>query len=292
MVLFGAFLLASSAHAVELVDDAGNHIDIPAGQPTVIALAPHLAELVFAIGAGEQLVGTVEWSNYPHAAKAVPRVGDAFRIDYEQVLGMQPDIVLAWASGTPRGVIERLQDFDIPVAVLAPTSLASIAEHVEWLGKALGHEQRATTVAEEFRQGLAMLRGKYADRPAVSVFYQISSQPLFTVNGDHPISEMIRVCGGRNVFSDLSSLAPAVTLEAVLGRDPEAIVMGESADENGAVERWRQWPDLAAVRHDNLLLINAEVLARSTPRILEGGRQLCRALDEARTRTGSGQVTD
>lgn len=280
-----------SANAAELIDDAGNRIEIPTGQPVVVTLAPHLAEIVFAIGAGEQLAGTVEWSNYPEAAKAVPRVGDAFRIDYERLMSLRPDIVLAWGSGTPQGVIERLASFGIPVAVLQPTSLASIARHVEWLGELLGRQQQAAAVASSFRQGMARLRDEYADKPVVRVFYQVTAKPLYTVNGQHPISEMIRICGGRNVFGDLSSLASAVSLEAVLGRNPEAIVMGEFAEESGNFERWRKWPELAAVRHDNLLLINAEVLARSTPRMLEGGKQLCRALDAARARITAGNVS-
>lgn len=276
--------LSCSLHAAELVDDDGRKIRIAAEKPRVIALAPHLAELVFTLDAGDQLVGTVEWSNFPDAAKEVPRIGDAFRIDYERVLGLQPDLVLAWGGGTPKGVIARLRELGQTVAVLTPDTLESIGRHVEWLGMALGKQETAAEVAREFRDGIAQLRHRYEGSKAITVFYQISAQPLFTVNGEHVISEALRLCGGRNVFSDLDTLAPAVTLEAVLGRDPEAIVMGKSAAENGNVERWKQWPGLAAVKYHNLLGVDAEVLARATPRMLQGVRELCSSLEDARER--------
>lgn len=270
--------------AVDLVDDEGTQIRITSDHPTVVTLAPHLAELVFAINADEQLVGTVEWSNFPDAARDVPRIGDAFRIDFERVLGMQPDLVLAWGGGTPRGVIARLRELGLSVAVLTPDNLESVSRHVKWLGKALDRNVVAEKVAEAYREEITGLRARYADRPAVTVFYQISSQPLFTINGDHVISEVINLCGGRNVFADQDTLAPAVTLEAVLGRDPEVIVMGLPESGKQKVDRWRKWPELSAVRYDNLVHVDAEVLARATPRLARGAHELCEQLEGARGR--------
>lgn len=282
-----ALLLLPAAAAAELVDDTGSRIQLDADQPRVVTLAPHLAELVFAIGAGPQLAGTVEWSNHPEAAQAVPRIGDAFRIDYERVMELQPGLVLAWGGGTPTAVIERLRELGLVVAVLEPTTLDSIAGHLQWLGRALGHVDAGRQQAAAFREELQALRDAYAGREPLRVFYQVSSRPLYTVNGRHTISEMLRVCGASNIFSELDKLAPAVTLEAVLGRNPQAIVAGSYALESGGLERWREWQEIAAVRAGNLMAVDAEVLARATPRMLQAGADLCRQLDAARERIRS-----
>src|SRR5690606_22402891 len=152
-------------------------------------------------------VGTVEWSDHPPAARDVPRVGDGFRIDAERVVAMRPQLVIAWGGGTPQASIEQLRDLGIPVAVLTPRDLASIPRHIEWLGHATGRITHARELAERFRADLRALRATYAQRAPVRVFYQIQVQPLFTVGAGHTITELIEICGGRNVFDDLDARA-------------------------------------------------------------------------------------
>jgi len=248
----------------------------------IVTLAPNLAELVYAAGAGEQLVGVVQYSDYPSAVGALPRVGDAFRIDYEALRLLRPDVVLAWASGTPRGVIDKLHQLDYRVVELDAQTLDGIADELEQIGVIAGTRSLANAAAQAFRDGVVELRAgvKSAGRPRV--FYQISAAPYYTVSGQHVISELIELCGGENVFAALPELAPSVSLEAVLRANPDVILAATTDGDDKWQAVWQRWSFVTAVRKRALYSVNANWVSRSTPRILAAGRQICGALQAAR----------
>ncbi|NIR60472.1 MAG: cobalamin-binding protein, partial [Gammaproteobacteria bacterium] len=232
---------------------------------------------------GERIVGTVHHSDYPPVARFIPRVGGYDNLDLERIVALEPDLVIAWKSGNTPGEVARLERLGLPVYYSEPRTLDDIARALERLGELAGTAERARAAAQEFRAHRRVLERRYAGRPPVSVFYQIWHSPLMTVNGEHVISDVIRLCGGRNVFADLSSLSPTVSIEAVLAADPEAVVasgMGEERPE--WLDEWRGWPGLAAVEHGNLFFIPPDLLQRHGPRILQGAERLCRRLERAR----------
>lgn len=284
ILLFAVCLWPLVAAAnLQVTDDSGQKLTLKAPAEKVVALAPHITELVFDAGAGDTLVGVSAYSDFPEQAKTLPVVGDANHFDVERIAALKPDLVLAWGSGTPQAAIERLRDLDIPVAVIEASDLSDVARELGMIGKLTGHEQSALKAAKDYLDGLGDLRKQYAGRPPISVFFQISRHPLFTVNGKHPISQAIKLCGGRNVFANLDTLAPSVSLEAVLKRNPEVIVAAGSASKDAhAMLRWLRWTDLAAAQYTNLYLIDGDLISRSTPRMLKGMTKLCADLDEAR----------
>lgn len=282
LLLLALFCAFPASAMPELVDDEGHAIGLEKPAQRIITLAPHLAELVFAAGAGEHIIATVEWSDYPAEAVELPRVGDSFRVDMERVISLNPDIVLAWGSGTPQETVNGLRTLGLKVAVLQPTDLESIARQMEWVGRLTGEMDAAEAAAENFRVRRDALAKEFSGRATVSVFYQISSQPLYTVSDAHSISALIRLCGGRNVFAELEQVAPAVSREAVLARNPEAVVAGKYSATVESLEEWREWPELAATRMNNLFTVPAELVARATPRILDGAEILCERLETAR----------
>lgn len=253
----------------------------------IVSLAPHLTELAYSAGAGAKLVGAVEHSNYPSAARALPRIGDAFRFDFERIATLEPDLVLAWRTGTPVQAIERLDALGFRTEVVGTARLVDIAAALRRIGVLAGTEAAAERAAADFENALASLVERNAGAREVSVFYQISLEPLFTVNDQHLISELLRACGGRNVFADAGDLAPVVGIEAVLARDPEVII---AAREGGAeeLEFWRRWQDLAAVRGNNLFAVDADLVARATTRSLAGAGEICRVLEQARRKPAPG----
>jgi iron complex transport system substrate-binding protein len=264
----GAGLLALAATAAQ-----------PAA-PRIVSLAPHVTELIHAAGAGASLVGVSEFSDYPAAALALPRVGDAFRLDYERIVSLRPDFVVAWESGTPAGAIERLEALGVRVVVLRVQTLDDISAALVELGQLAGTAGVAGAEADRLRQGFAGLRQQYAGRSTVRVFVQLDDTPLFTVTGRHLISEMVELCGGSNVFADLPGLAPAVDLEAVIAADPELILYlghGDAPD-----RRWREWPQLSAVRLDSIGKVSPDLVSRATPRALDGAREVCKAIQKTR----------
>lgn len=284
-ILLPGLALAGVAHAdISLKDDTGQEVRLKAPAKRIVALAPHIAESLYAAGAGEKLVGTVEYSDYPPEAKKVARVGGYSRIDLEAVAALRPDLVLAWESGNNMTQIAKLRALGLTVYVAQPNRMENVADQLERLGQLAGTEAVARPAAERFRQRLENLRKANASKPKVRVFYQIWKTPLMTVGGPQIISDAIKLCGGENVFGQLGKMAPTVSVEAVLEADPEAIVatgMGDSKPE--WLHDWDKWTKLTAVKRNNLFHINPDIMQRHTPRILDGTEKLCAHLDVARS---------
>lgn len=257
----------------------------PAAHPAqrIVSLAPNLTELVYSAGAGDRMVGADAYSDYPAEARALPRIGDAFQVDYERVLALHPDLVLVWETGTPEPVIAKLQQLGLHVERIGTARLEDIAAALRRIGALAGTETQAGTAAGEFTTAVAELRRRHQHDAPVSVFYQIQAAPLFTVNGEHLISDILNVCGGRNIFAGLNQLAPPVSVEAVLERNPQVIIAGsDSARDDDPLAQWRRWPHLDAVRYHNLYFVSADRIARATPRVVAGTEQVCKLLTEAR----------
>ena len=247
-----------------------------AEKPRVIALAPHLAELVFAAGAGETLVATVVWSDYPEAAAALPRIGDAFRLDLERIVGLDVDIALAWEGGTPPAAAERLAALGIEVIWIRTRSLAEIGNALIELGERLGQPEHGQAAAADFQAALQSRPAASADS-LIPTFYQVSERPLFTLGGRHIINEILTRCGARNVFADLDVTASAVDREAVLARQPRLILAGQDGSQVDPLALWQR--DRDALPEDlRLLEVDPDILIRPTPRIVAGIDQLCAAL--------------
>ncbi|HEY7841513.1 MAG TPA: cobalamin-binding protein [Gammaproteobacteria bacterium] len=277
-------LFTSIAHAgLAVVDDAGRSVRVDRPAARIVSLAPHATEQVFTAGAGAALVGTVQWSDYPEAARELPRVGDTWNLDLEGIVALRPDLIVAWRSGNSPGAVERLEALGFTVFLSEPASLEAIATGIRRLGVLAGTTETATRAEAAFLDQLARLRAEYAGRRVLRVFYQVWHEPTYTVNGDHLISRIIEMCGGTNVFAGLGALSPRISAEAVLAADPEVIVAsGADAARPPWLDTWREWPELAAVRDDQLHHIPPDLIQRHTARILDGTRQMCRILDGAR----------
>ena len=254
-----------------------------ADRPRIVSLAPHLTEIAYAAGAGPALVGAVEYSDYPEAARALPRVGDAWRVDVERVLSLRPDLVLAWASGTPAATIERLESLGLRVVTVPTFRLADVPAALRLVGELAGTPVAAAAAAARFTDEVSGLRERHAGARVVTVFVQIDDEPLFTVNDRHVISEIVALCGGRNVFGGLPAIAPQVDVEAVLARDPQVILDADDTVADAGA-RWRRWRGLAAVQAGTIYSVPSDTVARATPRLVGGVAAVCAALEDARHR--------
>ena len=247
----------------------------------IVALSPHLAELVFAIGAGKRLIGVSAYTDFPEAATELPVVGDAFMLDLERLAVLQPDLLLAWQGGTPAHVIDELQSREYRVEIIRTMSLDDVPLALRRIGVLTGSEKEANFVADTFVDGLNSLEESASDAAPLRVFYQVDKRPLYTINGEHYVSQLIELCGGKNIFADLGKLAPLIGVEAVLERDPEVMLAGEDAGPD-AFSEWQRWPGIAANRYGNRFLMPAAEIGRATPRLLTAGAAICSALDESR----------
>ncbi len=283
LALLFLVVIAVPAHAITVQDFSGREVTLAQPAERIVALAPHIVENLYSAGAGDKLVGIVSYSNFPDEAKNVPEVGTYNAFSLEQVLALQPDLVVMWGSGNGMQTLPQFETLGIPVYVSELRQLSDVPKSIRNLSQLAGTPTIGEAEASRIEAELSILKRRYKERRSLSVLYQIWNDPLQTVNGEHLISEIISLCGGYNVFGDASSLAPRISIESVLLRDPDAIVasgMGEARPE--WLDEWRAYPSLTAVADNALFVVNPDHLQRPSARIVLGARSLCQQLDQIR----------
>ena len=274
---------SDAAAAISVTDYTGNTVSLPHPAERIIALSPHIVENVFAAGAGDKLVGVVDYSDYPAAAGELPVVGSFATINHERIIELEPDLIIAWKSGNSQAGVQRLKELGFPVYLDEPKQLEDIAKSLHDIGELSGTVEHAAEASNQYLSGIQKMRHQNQGKRVLRSFYQVWNQPLQTVNGTHLISQAIKLCGGSNIFADEHALAPTVNIEAVLQRDPEVIIAsGASTGKPDWLEEWRRWPSLSAVKLDNLLFVRPDHIQRHTARLLQGIETLCTQMDQAR----------
>lgn len=281
-LLFFAFI--SSAFAdVCATDDAGHSLCLPAPAQRIITLSPGATELMFAAGAGSNIVAVVDYSDYPPAALKLPSIGNHTRIDTEALLALEPDLVITWVTGNPPAQVELLKELGIPLFAIEPRTFEGVSSVIERLSTLAGTKEEGFAEAERFRKGIAAVSDEYQGVEPISVFYQVWEQPLMTINNEHLIGKVLQLCGGVNVFGDMPRLVPRIGAEVVLEANPEVILTGSAEGvSDGQLDHWKGYSGLAAVARNNLFFIPASPISRPTPRLLEASKLICQKLEAAR----------
>lgn len=269
--------------AIEVTDFLGEKLRLEQPAKKIVALAPHLVENAYSAGAGDRLVAVVDYSDYPPEARKLPHLGSAMAISVESVLALQPDLVLAWDSGNNENVVRQLKRFGLPVYVDEPRTLEDVAKTIRDIGTLAGTETVAEKEAERYLNSLETLRKRYISKETVSVFYQVWNDPLQTLNSDHIVSDVIRLCGGYNIYGDAANIAPVINRESILDLNPDIIVASGRADERPQwLDEWLRWPGMSAVRNNHLYVVHADLIQRHTVRILDGAEIFCGHMENAR----------
>lgn len=269
--------------AVVVTDDTGHKIQLDHPAQRIISLAPHITELLYEIGAGSFIVGTVEYSDYPPEAKTIRRIGRHNALNLETIVTQKPDLVIAWRSGNPVHQVEKIISLGIPVYYSDPVKLSDVANSLLRFGQLTGLNENGRQAQQAFTQHYEQLQQRYRHKAKVKVFYEIWSQPMMTVSGKHVINEVIELCGGENVFKTLPSLTPSVNIEAVLEADPEVIIASGVGDGPPPwLAQWNRWHDLSAVKNHHVYFVNPDYIHRQSSRILTGAERVCELLDKAR----------
>jgi iron complex transport system substrate-binding protein len=283
----GLAACAMARGEVSVTDSSGRRITLAIPAQRIVSLAPHATELLYAAGAGDKLVAVSEYSDFPEAAKRLPRVASSGGVDLERLLALRADLVIAWRLEATARALDRIEALGIPLAYIEPHRLEEIPQAIETLGVLAGTQPAAEREAARLRAELGRLASAYRGRPPIDVFYQISQRPLMTLSGRHFVSDALALCGGRNVFADAPIIAPEVDAEAVLAANPQVIVAASSDPADKSWQAfWLRFGQLRAVRDGNLLAIHGEEMHRHGPRAIASTARLCELLDEARVRSG------
>jgi iron complex transport system substrate-binding protein len=279
IVLFAMLLLSlsCSAESVVVTDDLGNRVSMASPPVRIVSLAPHLTEILFSLGVGDRLIATVRYSDYPEAAKQVPRLGDAFSLSIEAIVGVNPDLILAWSTGGNQRTLTQLRELGFAIYLNESADLQGIASTVRRIGKLVGKPALANRLAGNFADELSELRMQQLAGPAPGVFFQISDSQLYTINSQHLIGQGIELCGGINVFGDLPIMVPLVSLESVIDANPDVILV--ASPHEAFVSRWtKEW---ARLKWDGRVrTINASLITRPSLRMLDGIKSMCKLMNE------------
>jgi iron complex transport system substrate-binding protein len=274
---------APSAAAVTVKDDVGYTVNLPSHPQRIVSLAPGATEMLFAAGAGQQVIATVQYSDEPAAARQIPRIGDVVAIDLEKLVALRPQVAVVWPGGGNPAQIEEIGRIGVPLYRQQVNSLADLPASLRRLGSLAGTSAEAERAAIAIEARLSGLAHKYRNDRHPTVLLQVWNHPIYTVGGSHLMSDVLKLCGARNVFDDLREQGPVIDVEAVVARNPDIIV---AAAPPGAgpewVADWQRFATLRAVRNGNVLMFEDQRLTRLGPSVIDAAEELCKALAKAR----------
>jgi len=263
----------------EVIDEAGRQVQLPPRIDRIVSLAPNLTEIVYAVGAGDRLVGDTEYCDYPPEAKSVTRVGDTMHPSVERIVALKPQIVLVSTASQLEAFAKQLDEQKIAVYVTNPQSVEDIFRSIQSLGDLFGERDRATKLVTELRGRKDRVQSALAQAKPVSVFYQVSGEPLYTIGRDSYLTDLVGRAGGDSVTADVPSAFPRYSDEAALAARPDAIILptgGSMGVANSTVATpLRNSP---AVLNNRVYKINDDHLSRPGPRLIDGLEEMARAL--------------
>ncbi len=278
VLLLSITTLPLFAEPVAVTDDRGRQLILATPAKRIISLGPSMTELLFAVGAGEQVIAVDRSSDYPSHVTALPHVGDVTGINLETILAMQPDLLVVWDSGFHSSALVTLEE-RIPIYYAEPRRLVDIATTLQRLAVLSGHAIEGKLASEKFSRHLDILQAKYRHAQRITGFYQVWRQPLLSIGKSHVIADVMALCGVENIFADSNLIVPHIDIEAVMQRHPQLIITGTENQDMASRRFWGTWlnPDSFTLLH-----VDPELLARHSPRILDGAEQLCDQVEHYR----------
>ena len=268
-----------SSATQQLTDDAGRNVTLPARVDRVITLAPNLTEIVFAVGAGDRLVGNTSYCDYPEQAKSIAKVGDTLHPSLERIIALRPQVVVVSTASQLEVFTQQLQSQNIAVIVTDPHDLEGVFRSIEQLGRVLGHEQQARALVQKLRERTTAVEQRVKQEQPVRTFYQVSGEPLYTAGHDAFVTDLMQRAGAASVTADVPGAWPRFSNESALAAKPDAIILptgGSMGAANANVaEALRNSP---AVNAGRVYKINDDHLARPGPRAVDGLEEMARAL--------------
>jgi len=285
LAFFSSALMANELPSkITVIDDTGVSVVLSQPAKRLVVLGPNLIESLYEIGAGDYILGASEYSDYPEAAKKIPRVGSHNTINFEMIVSLAPDLVLIWHSGFGAENVAKLRSLGLTVYASEPKTLGDIESLLNDLGRLTGLPESTAIAVAKYRNEFNRLQNSYSQKKTVSVFYQVWHEPMQTLNGEHIVNAVIELCGGKNVFASLPEIAPRVSIESVIAMNPDVIISSGSDNLDAKkLDFWQRWSMINAVHNEQVHFINADSLVRHAPRILQGAQQLCDLLERSRS---------
>ncbi|MBS3920995.1 MAG: cobalamin-binding protein [Deltaproteobacteria bacterium] len=277
--------LVSDAGTLKLKDEVGREVTFSFPPKRIVSLAPNITEILFSLGLDEEVVGVSIHCNYPEKAKSRVRVGSYISIDFERVISLKPDLIIATGAGNPREMVERLERLGFPSFVIFPKRFEDVLQSIRHLGRVSAKEREALSIIESMqrRKEKVAERTKTLYRP--KVFLQIGESPIVTVGKGSFGDDLIRLAGGENVAGKDKEMYPRLGMEEILKRSPEVILissMNPKGDYERILREWERWKMIPAVKQGRIHLIDSDLIDRPSPRIIEGLEEMATLIHPGR----------
>jgi iron complex transport system substrate-binding protein len=265
----------TNAPVREVADDLGRTVRLPEKIERAVSLAPNLTENIFAVGAGDRLVGVTTFCNYPPEAEKIQKVSDTQTPNVESIIALKPDVVFVSTASQLENFARILERRNIAVFVTNPQNLEDVFKNLETLGRLFGTTEKAEKLVAELKQRIAAIDEKVSGKPKVRVFVQIDKDSLYTVGKDSFITDLIERAGGESLTKTIETAYPKISKETALALNPDAIILSESPNN---LEPNEVFKNSAAVKNGKVYKINADLLSRPGPRLVDALEQLAKDL--------------
>ncbi len=259
----------------QIEDDLGRRLTIPERVERVVSLAPNLTENIFAVGAGDRLVGVTTYCNYPEEARKIQKIGDTVSPNMEAIVALRPQIVFVSTASQIENFARTLEEQNIAVFVTDPQTMEDVLTNLRELGEIFGTLERTTILLNELQERLLAVDEQVRGRPKARAFVQISKEPLFTIGKESFLTEMIGRAGGESVTREVATAYPKLNKETALALDPEVIILSDSEDNREPNDVFK---NSKAVKNNRVHRIDADIISRPGPRLVAALEQLAEAL--------------
>ncbi len=260
-------------------DEVGREVSIPFPPKRIVSLAPNITEILFSLGLDEEVVGVSIHCNYPDKVKNRVRVGSYINIDFERVISLKPDLILATGAGNPREVVEKLETLGFPTYVIFPKKFDDVLRSIRHIGQVVGKEREAFPLAESMNLRREKIVERTRSLPRPKVFLQIGESPIVTVGRGSFGDNLIHLAGGENIAGMDREMYPRLGIEEILKRSPEVLLvssMNPRGDYERVLREWKRWKMIPAVKEGRIHLIDSDLIDRPSPRIIEGLETMAR----------------
>jgi iron complex transport system substrate-binding protein len=284
LVVIGGTSTFSSATQT-FMDEVGREVTFPFPPKRIVSLAPNVTEILFGLGLDEEIVGVSIQCNFPEKAKSKIRVGSYIRLDFEKIVSLNPDLIIATGAGNTRDMVDRLGKLGVQTYVIYPKNFKDILQSIAHIGQVVNREKEARAIIEGMRKRSERVMNLTQGLPRPKVLMQIGEAPIVTAGKGSFGDDLIRRAGGENIAGKEKEVYPRLGMEEILKRSPEVIVissMDPKRDYQELLQEWTRWKTIPAVKNGRIYLIDSDLLDRPSPRIIEGLEKLASVLHPER----------
>ena len=283
IISLSALLRTTASHSAPLkfIDEVGRKGVVLSPPKRVISLAPNITEILFSLGLDEEIVGVSTHCNFPERAKSKVQVGSYISLDFEKILSLKPDIVIATGAGNTRDMVERLEKLGFPIYVIFPKNFDGILRSIDYLGKVVDREKEARAIIQEMKRRRQRVIDLTRGLPRPKVFLQIGEAPIVTVGKGSFADDLIDLAGGENIAREEKEMYPRWSMEEILRRSPEVILissMNPKGDYQRLLQEWARWRVIPAVKNGRISLMDSDLVDRPSPRIIQGLEEIAKIL--------------